>query len=158
MILTILADCSISVPRKRSRSSSAEDGPAAKRKQTGAAYSRWDMIKLTHCRSASAEEDGHTAKRQQTSECPLLIMLAVPLLICVIASETPPWLPELHQKLWNRRDLYDEIFRLATLTRDDFIELQRLLHKHNPSRQETVTKVLSIKTTFLRAKSVPLSS
>jgi hypothetical protein len=79
-------------------------------------------------------------------------------LLIVIASEIPPWLLELHEKLWNRKDLSDEIFRVATLTREDFLELQDLLRQHNSSHQEAPEGVFSVKSAFLHTKSVPLSS
>jgi hypothetical protein len=79
-------------------------------------------------------------------------------LLIVIASEIPPWLLELREKLWNRKHLSDEIFRVAILNRRDFLELRDLLHQHNPPHQETLQGVFSVKTAFLHMKSVPLSS
>jgi hypothetical protein len=67
------------------------------------------------------------------------------------------WLLELHRKVWGRRDLYDAIFRAVTLTKDDFIKLQRLLDQENPSLSARAD-VASVKADFLRERSVPLSS
>ena len=54
--------------------------------------------------------------------------------------------------------MYRDIFRVADLSREDFITLQWLLHQDNPSRQQTPkSDVLTIKATFLRENSVPLS-
>ena len=69
----------------------------------------------------------------------------------------PPWLVEIHQKLWGRRELFDQIFRTANLTKTDFIELQDQLHSLNPSRtykSYVATNVLAVKSDFLRSKSV----
>ena len=79
-------------------------------------------------------------------------------LLIVIASEIPPWLLELHEKLWNRRHLSDEIFRVATLTRGDFLELRDLLRQHKSSHQGAPEGVFSVKSAFLHTRSVPLSS
>ena len=72
-------------------------------------------------------------------------------------SPSPPfWLVDLHSKLWGKRDLFDEIFRTATLTKNDFIELQQQLHTHDPERNSDsyVSKnVIAIKASFLRSKS-----
>ena len=52
-----------------------------------------------------------------------------------LSLKSPPsWLVEIHSELWGRRDLYGKIFRTATLTKDDFTELQVLLDKQNPER------------------------
>jgi hypothetical protein len=69
----------------------------------------------------------------------------------------PPWLVEIHSKLWGRRDLFDQLFRTAKLTKTDFIELQCLLHHHNTdrnSRSYVAKDVLAIKAKFLRSKSL----
>ena len=52
--------------------------------------------------------------------------------------------------------MYGQIFRTTTLTTTDFIELQTLLGQANPSRTSR-TDVLSIKSNFLRSKSLPLA-
>ena len=70
----------------------------------------------------------------------------------------PSWLAGLHQALWGKKDLCSNIFRVADLSREDFITLQWLLHQDNPSRQQTPkSDVLTIKATLLRENSVPLS-
>jgi hypothetical protein len=65
----------------------------------------------------------------------------------------------MHRKLWGKRDLFGQIFRTVKLTKSDFIELQRLLHCHDPERSSAsyVAKddVLAIKAKFLRSKSLP---
>jgi hypothetical protein len=72
-------------------------------------------------------------------------------------SEGPPsWLVEIHQKLWGRRDLFDQIFRKANLTKSDFIELQAWLDGLNPSRSSESyisPDVLPTKLDFLRSRS-----
>ena len=68
----------------------------------------------------------------------------------------PLWLIDLHTKLWGKRQLFDEIFRTATLTKADFIELQHQLHRHDPERNSesyVVRNVLTIKADFLRSRS-----
>ena len=35
-------------------------------------------------------------------------------------KDRPPWLVELHGKLWGKRDAFDQVF-CAELTKDDFI-------------------------------------
>jgi hypothetical protein len=72
-------------------------------------------------------------------------------------SEGPPdWLVEIHQKLWGRRDLFDQIFRTANLTKTDFIELQARLYNLNPSRSSEsyiTPDALPTKLDFLRSRS-----
>ena len=52
----------------------------------------------------------------------------------VLVFEEPTFLIiELHNKLWGRDDLFPEVFRAVDLTKQDFIELQSLLHYLNPS-------------------------
>jgi hypothetical protein len=72
-------------------------------------------------------------------------------------SLSPPlWLVDVHNKLWGKRDLYDQIFRTAKLTKTDFIELQLRLHNHDPERnsESYIAKdVLAIKAEFLRPRS-----
>jgi hypothetical protein len=79
-------------------------------------------------------------------------------LLIVIASEIPRWLLDIHEKLWNQKHLSDEIFRVATLTPGDSLELRDLFREHNSSHQETPEDVSSVKSAFLHTKSVPLSS
>jgi hypothetical protein len=70
------------------------------------------------------------------------------------------WLIEMHKKLWGRLDLVGEIFRVADLTTEDFIELQRQLHDKDPSRSSEsyhAKDVLAIKAKFLRSRSRGLS-
>ena len=62
----------------------------------------------------------------------------------------------MHSKLWGKRVLFDELFRTATLTKTDFIELQHRLHCHDPERNSAsyvAKNVLAIKADFLRSKS-----
>ena len=101
---------------------------------------------------------------------PITISLAVslsPLLIAplsAVSSENtnlsqdsrPPWLVEIHNKLWGERDLFGQIFRTANLTTTDFIELQLRLESNDPSRSSpsyVAQNVLDIKSDFLRKKS-----
>jgi hypothetical protein len=68
----------------------------------------------------------------------------------------PPWLVEIHNKLWGKRDLFGQIFRTANLTTTDFIELQLLLESNDPSRSSpsyAAQNVSNIKSDFLRKKS-----
>ncbi len=68
----------------------------------------------------------------------------------------PPWLVEIHSKLWGRRDLFNKIFRLANLTKMDFIKLQLLLEGNDSSRSSPTYEaqnVLNIKADFLRKQS-----
>jgi hypothetical protein len=70
------------------------------------------------------------------------------------------WLVDMHQKLWGRLDLVGEIFRVADLTTEDFIELQRQLHDKDPSRSSEsyhAKDVLAMKAKFLRSHSRGLS-
>jgi hypothetical protein len=74
-----------------------------------------------------------------------------------LSAVPPSWLVEIHQKLWGRRDLFDQIFRTANLTKTDFIELQAQLHHRNSSRtykSYVATNVLALKSDFLRYRSV----
>lgn len=69
----------------------------------------------------------------------------------------PPWLIEIHEKLWGRRDLFDQVFRTANLTKDHFIKLQTKLHILHPSRNSETyiaVDVLDTKSHFLRSISV----
>jgi hypothetical protein len=77
-----------------------------------------------------------------------------------LAGFTPPspvdWLVELHNKLWDRRDLFDQIFRRANLTEADFIELQCLLERNDPNRNTAsyvAQDVIAIKSQFLSSRS-----
>lgn len=72
-------------------------------------------------------------------------------------SLSPPlWLVDLHSKLWGKRHLLPEIFRAATLTKTDFIELQHQLHSHDPERNSdssVLQNAIAIKADFLRSRS-----
>ena len=71
----------------------------------------------------------------------------------------PPWLVEIHNELWGKRDLFGKIFRTATLTKSDFTELQCLLDALNPKRnsdQYEAEDVLATKSAFLRERSTGL--
>ena len=75
-------------------------------------------------------------------------------------NSPPSWLVEIHSELWGRHDLFGKIFRTATLTKDDFTELQVLLDKQNPERISDSYKaknVLATKSTFLRTRSTALN-
>jgi hypothetical protein len=64
---------------------------------------------------------------------------------------------EIHSQLWGQRDFLGEIFRTATVDKDDFTELQDLLDALNPERNSDkyVSKdVLDTKSKFLRGKSI----
>ncbi|EDR09963.1 uncharacterized protein LACBIDRAFT_318345 [Laccaria bicolor S238N-H82] len=52
------------------------------------------------------------------------------------SSKVPDWLQELHEKLWNRKDLYEELFRSVTLTLADYEKLQDSMAKLYPNRKE----------------------
>jgi len=72
------------------------------------------------------------------------------------ALSLPIWLSELHTKLWGKRQFFDDLFRTATLTKADFIGLQRQLHSHDPERNSdtyVAQNVLAIKADFLRSRS-----
>ena len=75
-------------------------------------------------------------------------------------TSPPPWLVEIHTKLWGRPDLFgDSIFHTANLPKADFIELQRQLQELNPERnsESYVAKdVLAAKFAFLRSRSTAL--
>jgi hypothetical protein len=74
-------------------------------------------------------------------------------------NSPPPWLVEIHSKLWGRHDLFGEIFRTANVTKADFIELQRQLQKLNPERNSesyVAKEVLATKSAFLRSRSTAL--
>jgi hypothetical protein len=77
-----------------------------------------------------------------------------------LSQNSPPsWLVEIYSKLWKRTDLFDQIFRTATLTKDNFKGLQDLLDKENPGRTSDLyvaKDVLAKKADFLREKSKPL--
>ena len=79
-----------------------------------------------------------------------------------LSLKSPPsWLVEIHSELWGRHDLYGKIFHTATLTKDDFTELQVLLDKQNPERisdSYVAEDVLATKSAFLCIKSTPLST
>ncbi len=79
-----------------------------------------------------------------------------------LSQNSPPsWLIEIHSKLWKRPDLFDQIFRTATLTENHFLELQHQLDKLNPERMEesyVAKDVLATKSAFLQAKSTPLKA
>ncbi|KIM46713.1 hypothetical protein M413DRAFT_23080 [Hebeloma cylindrosporum] len=66
------------------------------------------------------------------------------------------WIYELHQKLWGKRDLVGKVFRKASLTKTDFVELQRVLQSANPSRTSAAYTALDVsadKAAFLRSRS-----
>jgi hypothetical protein len=74
----------------------------------------------------------------------------------IFSQDDAPWLPEIHGKLWGRRDLVGQIFRKAHLTKTDFVELQNQLQSVNPSRSSTsyiTMDVLATKSGFLRSRS-----
>lgn len=69
----------------------------------------------------------------------------------------PNWLVELHEKLWGRIDLLNEIFHFVNLTRTDFLELQLRLEAKNPSRSfpsYVATDVSAVKMGFLRSRAM----
>ncbi|KAF8346217.1 hypothetical protein F5887DRAFT_1073864 [Amanita rubescens] len=75
-------------------------------------------------------------------------------------SAPPSWLVELHQKLRTGTDSFNRIFRTATLTENDFFELQRRLDELHPERMSesyVAKNVLATKSVFLFAKSTPLN-
>ena len=74
-------------------------------------------------------------------------------------NSPPSWLVEIHSELWGRRDLFGKIFRTATLTKDDFTELQCLLEALNPGRNSNkyvAEDVLATKSAFLGKRSTGL--
>ena len=78
-------------------------------------------------------------------------------LLCVFEGlENALWLVELHKKLWRREDLFPHIFRAVDLTKEDFIELQTILHHLNPSRNHksylVAGDVLETKMNFLQSR------
>ena len=46
----------------------------------------------------------------------------------------PPWLEEVHSKIWGRNDLEPELFRTVEVTRAHYDELQRRLKEQHPDR------------------------
>jgi hypothetical protein len=67
----------------------------------------------------------------------------------------PDWLVELHQKLWGKMELLDQIIRTVTLNVADFIDLQIRLDSLHPSRGSNnymPQNVLGTKSGFLRSK------
>ena len=82
-------------------------------------------------------------------------MLSPPLLHLI--GDTRSWLAVIHTKLWDKHKSFGDIFRTATLTRDDFNEIQALLDKQNPERISDSYKAAT-KSTFLRTRSTPLST
>jgi hypothetical protein len=71
----------------------------------------------------------------------------------------PPWLVEIHSKLWGKHDLFGQVFRTTNLTKADFIELQHQLQELNPERNSesyVATNVLATKSAFLRSRSTAL--
>ncbi|KAM6495094.1 hypothetical protein JOM56_009717 [Amanita muscaria] len=78
-----------------------------------------------------------------------------------LIDDTRSWLAVIHSKLWDEHKIFGDIFRTATLTKDDFNELQALLDEQNPERiSDTYVagNVLATKSAFLRVKSTPLST
>ncbi|KAF8220210.1 hypothetical protein L208DRAFT_1417029 [Tricholoma matsutake] len=71
----------------------------------------------------------------------------------------PPWLVEIHSKLWGRCDLFGDIFHTANLTKADFIKLQHQLQELNPecnSESYVAKDVLAMKSAFLCSRSTAL--
>ena len=78
-----------------------------------------------------------------------------------LIGDTRSWLAVIHTKLWDKHESFGDIFRTATLTKDDFNELQALLDEQNPERisdSYVAENVLATKSGFLRVKSTPLST
>ncbi|KAF8227839.1 hypothetical protein L208DRAFT_277803 [Tricholoma matsutake] len=76
-----------------------------------------------------------------------------------LPTSPPPWLVEIHSKLWGRCDLFGDIFCTANLTKADFIELQCQLQELNPecnSESYVAKDVLAAKSAFLRSRSTAL--
>ncbi|KIK03233.1 hypothetical protein K443DRAFT_5495 [Laccaria amethystina LaAM-08-1] len=70
--------------------------------------------------------------------------------------EVPNWLQELHEKIWNRKDLYEELFRSVTLTLADYDKLQDSMTDLYPNREEKhyrvgIDGVLAAKLSVLRS-------
>jgi hypothetical protein len=79
----------------------------------------------------------------------------VPLALQSSASSPPDWLIEIHQKLWGRKDLSDQIFRSVQLTKTDFIELQLQIENCNSSHSSgsyVAADVLAVKSDLLRSR------
>ncbi|KAM6494870.1 hypothetical protein JOM56_009493 [Amanita muscaria] len=92
------------------------------------------------------------------TEAPVLEHLHIMVKVQAATTDKQPWLGEIHRKLWGKRELFGDIFRTVTLTKDDFIELQHQLQEQNPDRnsESYVAKdVLAIKSAFLRSRSTP---
>ena len=68
--------------------------------------------------------------------------------------EIPDWLQELHKKLWNRKDIYQELFRSVTLTLADYNKLQESMTKLYPNREDNdyLDGVLAAKLAVLQSK------
>ncbi|KIL65168.1 hypothetical protein M378DRAFT_32723, partial [Amanita muscaria Koide BX008] len=102
-------------------------------------------------------------KEQTTGECKrlnyyLLSMESRPSATMSPNSDSLPWLVEIHHKLWRKHHLFHQIFRTATLTKADFIQLQDQLQELNPNRNSksyVAGNVLATKSAFLRSRSTP---
>ena len=78
-----------------------------------------------------------------------------------LIGDSRSWLAVIHSKLWDKDEYFGDIFRTATLTKDDFNELQALLDEQNSERisdSYVAENVLATKSAFLRVKSTPLST
>ncbi|KAF8219399.1 hypothetical protein L208DRAFT_1418274, partial [Tricholoma matsutake] len=76
-----------------------------------------------------------------------------------LPTSPPPWLVEIHSKLWGRHDLFGDIFHTANLTKANFIKLQHQLQELNPecnSESYVAKDVLATKSAFLRSRSTAL--
>ena len=76
----------------------------------------------------------------------------------VLDDQNPPWLQELHSKIWNRVDLAPKIFREVEVTRAHYDELQDRLNRKRPdrnSKQYNGSYVLSDKLDILERTNFP---
>ncbi|KAF8273633.1 hypothetical protein EI94DRAFT_1913870 [Lactarius quietus] len=75
--------------------------------------------------------------------------------------DTAHWLVELHEKLWGKKELEDQIIRTVALNVADYFCLQGDLDGRNPTRgsdEYQPEDVLSVKVNFLRSKQNVTSS
>jgi hypothetical protein len=73
-----------------------------------------------------------------------------------LSPSLPIWLTELHTKLWGKCQFFNNIFRMVTLTKADFIGLQQQLHSHDPEQNSdtyVAQNVLTTKANFLCSRS-----
>ena len=66
---------------------------------------------------------------------------------------------EIHRELWGKRNLLGKIFRAATVTKDDYAQLQSLLDAQHPERKSddyVLQDVLATKAGFLQDKKTDL--